>query len=59
MAGVGRKPNTSLPSGPDADDRAYAAMVARAKALIPQLPRSCVPDRRVAAAAAGDRTRFA
>ena len=37
MAGVGRKPNAGLPSGPDADDRAYAAMVARAKALIPQL----------------------
>jgi len=37
MAGVGRKPNTSLPSGPDTDDRAYAAMIARAKALIPKL----------------------
>ena len=37
MAGVGRKPNTDLPSGPDADDRAYAAMIARAKALIPRL----------------------
>ena len=37
MAGVGRKPNAGLPSGPDADDRAYAAMVARARALIPQL----------------------
>ena len=37
MAGVGRKPNTGLPSGPDADDRAYAAMIARAKALIPRL----------------------
>src|SRR5882762_3916590 len=37
MAGVGRKPNTSLPSGPDRDDRAYAAMIARAKALIPKL----------------------
>jgi 3-hydroxy-9,10-secoandrosta-1,3,5(10)-triene-9,17-dione monooxygenase len=37
MAGVGRKPNTALPSGPEADDRAYAAMIARARALIPQL----------------------
>src|ERR1700687_1486616 len=37
MAGVGRKPNASLPSGADADDRAHAAMVARARALIPQL----------------------
>ncbi len=37
MAGVGRKPNTNLPPGPDTDDRAYAAMIARAKALIPKL----------------------
>ncbi len=37
MAAAGLKPNTSSPSGPDADDRAYAAMIARAKALIPQL----------------------
>jgi 3-hydroxy-9,10-secoandrosta-1,3,5(10)-triene-9,17-dione monooxygenase len=37
MAGAGRKPNPSLPSGPDADDRAHAAMIARANALIPQL----------------------
>jgi 3-hydroxy-9,10-secoandrosta-1,3,5(10)-triene-9,17-dione monooxygenase len=37
MAGVGRKPNAGLPSGPDADDRAYAVMIARARALIPQL----------------------
>src|SRR3979411_1510545 len=37
MAGVGRKPNASLSPQPDADDRAYAAMIARAKALIPQL----------------------
>src|SRR5712671_7980889 len=37
MAGVGRKPNASLSSGPDADDRAYAAMIARARALIPHL----------------------
>src|SRR3979411_2741551 len=37
MAGVGRKPYSSLPPGQDADDRAYAAMIARARALIPQL----------------------
>src|SRR5258708_7529812 len=37
MAGVGRKPNTSPYPQPDADDPAYAAMIARAKALIPQL----------------------
>jgi 3-hydroxy-9,10-secoandrosta-1,3,5(10)-triene-9,17-dione monooxygenase len=37
MAGLGRKPNASLSSGSDADDRAYAAVIARAKALIPQL----------------------
>ncbi len=37
MAGVGRKPNASLSSGSDADDRVYAAMIARAKALIPHL----------------------
>jgi 3-hydroxy-9,10-secoandrosta-1,3,5(10)-triene-9,17-dione monooxygenase len=37
MAGVGRRPNASLPSGPGANDGAYAAMVARAEALIPQL----------------------
>src|SRR6202158_2928978 len=37
MAGVGRKPNASLSSGPDADDRAYAAMIARARSLIPRL----------------------
>jgi len=37
MAGVGRKPNASLSSGQEADERAHAAMVARAKALIPQL----------------------
>jgi 3-hydroxy-9,10-secoandrosta-1,3,5(10)-triene-9,17-dione monooxygenase len=36
MAGAGRKPNASLPKGSDADDSAYAAMIARAKALIPQ-----------------------
>src|SRR6202158_3728516 len=37
MAGVGRKPNANLSSGSDADDRAYAAMIARARALIPHL----------------------
>ena len=37
MAGAGQQPNARLPSGPDADDRAYAAMVARARALIPRL----------------------
>jgi 3-hydroxy-9,10-secoandrosta-1,3,5(10)-triene-9,17-dione monooxygenase len=37
MAGVGRKPNASLSSGSGADDRDYAAMIARAKALIPHL----------------------
>lgn len=35
MAGVGRKPSTGQPAGSDIE--AYAAMVARAKALIPQL----------------------
>jgi 3-hydroxy-9,10-secoandrosta-1,3,5(10)-triene-9,17-dione monooxygenase len=37
MAGIGRKPNASLSSGPDADDRAYSAMLAAARALIPRL----------------------
>src|ERR1700722_16323841 len=37
MAAAGLKPTTSSPSGPDADVSAYAAMIARAKALIPQL----------------------
>src|ERR1700676_4079383 len=36
MAGDGRKPDASPPAGPDADS--YSAMVARAKALIPELP---------------------
>jgi 3-hydroxy-9,10-secoandrosta-1,3,5(10)-triene-9,17-dione monooxygenase len=36
MAGAGLKPNTSLPSGSNADISAYAAMIARARALIPQ-----------------------
>jgi 3-hydroxy-9,10-secoandrosta-1,3,5(10)-triene-9,17-dione monooxygenase len=37
MAGAGRKPNTDPPAGPDPEDRAYAAMLARARALIPGL----------------------
>ncbi len=37
MAGAGQKPDTNLSAAPDADDRAYAAMIAGAKALIPQL----------------------
>jgi 3-hydroxy-9,10-secoandrosta-1,3,5(10)-triene-9,17-dione monooxygenase len=37
MAGEGRKPNASLSSGMERDDRAYTAMVGRADALVPQL----------------------
>src|SRR5438445_3441547 len=37
MAGVGRKPNTGEPIGPKPGDHAYMTMVARAKALMPQL----------------------
>src|SRR5258708_17028897 len=37
MVGVGRKQNANLSSGSDADARANAAMIARAKALIPRL----------------------
>jgi 3-hydroxy-9,10-secoandrosta-1,3,5(10)-triene-9,17-dione monooxygenase len=37
MAGVGRKPDAGSSPGQDADDRAYATMVVRANALIPQL----------------------
>jgi len=37
MTGVGRKLNATLSSESDADARAYAAMIARAKALIPRL----------------------
>jgi len=37
MAGAGQKPNASLSAGRDGDGGAYAAMIARAKALIPQL----------------------
>jgi 3-hydroxy-9,10-secoandrosta-1,3,5(10)-triene-9,17-dione monooxygenase len=37
MAGAGQNPDASLSAGPDGGDRAYAAMIARARALIPQL----------------------
>jgi len=37
MAGVGRKPNPNPSLGPDRDHGAYAAMIARADALVPQL----------------------
>ena len=37
MANAGRKPDASMPPGPDVDQRAYAAMIGRAEALIPQL----------------------
>ena len=37
MAGVDRRPNANLLSGLGVEDRVYAAMIARAKALIPQL----------------------
>jgi 3-hydroxy-9,10-secoandrosta-1,3,5(10)-triene-9,17-dione monooxygenase len=37
MAGVDRKPNASLSSGMERDDRAYTAMIGRADALVPQL----------------------
>jgi hypothetical protein len=59
MAGAGQKPNVSPSAAPDGDDLAYAAMIGRAKALIPQLRERGFPDRRIAASAAGDRTRFA
>ena len=36
MAGADRKPNASLPPGPEADGT-YAAMIARARALVPRL----------------------
>ena len=36
MAGAGRKPTASLPEGPEADGT-YAAMIARARGLIPRL----------------------
>src|SRR6201991_2474946 len=37
MTGVGRKPNPDPSSAADRDDGAYAAMIARADALIPKL----------------------
>jgi 3-hydroxy-9,10-secoandrosta-1,3,5(10)-triene-9,17-dione monooxygenase len=37
MTGAGPKPTTSLPSATDADSGAYAAMIAKAKALVPHL----------------------
>jgi 3-hydroxy-9,10-secoandrosta-1,3,5(10)-triene-9,17-dione monooxygenase len=37
MTGIGLKPNAGLPSEPEADDRARAAMVARARGLAPRL----------------------
>src|SRR5712672_3378727 len=37
MAGVGQKPNVSPSAGPHRDDLSYAAMIGRAKALVPQL----------------------
>lgn len=37
MAGVGPKPSTGQVLGTNADGRAYAAMIGRARALIPQL----------------------
>src|ERR1700675_313006 len=36
MTGIGLKPNADFPSERDADDPAYAAMIARAEALIPR-----------------------
>jgi 3-hydroxy-9,10-secoandrosta-1,3,5(10)-triene-9,17-dione monooxygenase len=37
MAAVGRKPNANPSLGPDRDHGAYAAMIARAEALVPKL----------------------
>src|ERR1700726_3434731 len=37
MAGVGPKQSTGQPAGPETDERAFAAMATRARALIPQL----------------------
>ena len=37
MGGIGRKPNAGSSSGTDADDRAYADMIAAARALLPRL----------------------
>lgn len=37
MASAGLKPDSGLSTGADGDDRSYATMVARAKALVPRL----------------------
>ena len=37
MAEIGREPSARLRSGPDGNDSAYAAMIGRAEALVPQL----------------------
>lgn len=37
MTGIGLKPDATSPSGPDTDDRIYATMVSRARALVPRL----------------------
>ena len=37
MTGTGLKSNAGLPPGAKTDDRAYADMIARAKALVPRL----------------------
>jgi 3-hydroxy-9,10-secoandrosta-1,3,5(10)-triene-9,17-dione monooxygenase len=37
MADAGRRPDANVAPGPEADQRAYAAMIGRAEALIPQL----------------------
>src|SRR5947209_9565175 len=37
MAGVGLKPSTGQPAGPEPDEQALAAMATRANALVPQL----------------------
>jgi 3-hydroxy-9,10-secoandrosta-1,3,5(10)-triene-9,17-dione monooxygenase len=37
MTGIGLKPNSGLPPEANADDHTYAAMVARARALVPHL----------------------
>src|SRR5437868_10170859 len=37
MAGVGQKPVEGRPAPAGSDDRAYAAMITRARALVPQL----------------------
>ena len=37
MTGIGLKSNAELPSGSDTDDRLYATMIARARAMVPHL----------------------